>query len=72
MKKVQLTIAAMLLTASISILNAQSMDNTVKVGGEAMYPKKKDKIINGKYFKYDFVSITFSLFLFSNSSIKGS
>lgn len=42
MKKVKTTLALMFMTASICILNvnAQTMDKTVKVGSEAMYPSK--------------------------------
>jgi uncharacterized surface protein with fasciclin (FAS1) repeats len=52
MKKLQSTLAVLLLSASACIINvnAQSMDNTVKVGGEAMYPMKNivENAVNSK------------------------
>lgn len=52
MKKVKATLVMMFLSASVCIVNvnAQSMDKTVKVGGEAMYPAKDiiDNAVNSK------------------------
>ena len=50
MKKVKLTLAWMIFSTSTCIVTAQSMDKTVMVGGETMYPKKNiiENAVNSK------------------------
>ena len=50
MKKILITVTALLIVAAINLANAQSMDKTVKVGGEAMYPTKNivENAVNSK------------------------
>ena len=50
MKRILITGAALLIAAAFNLANCQSMDKTVKVGGEAMYPSKNivENAVNSK------------------------
>lgn len=51
MKTVKSILTMLIVSAAVLTTNAQSMDKTVKVGGEAMYPMKNivENAINSKY-----------------------